>query len=76
MAVYISWRRHQKYDVRMYVYMYNIVSWSIDLWKESVIIPMYVYFEWIYGKSLYLFHRLFIFDILIFHIPIHFYDLY
>lgn len=60
----------------MYVYMYNIVSWSIGIWKEPVIIPMCIYFEWIYGESWYLFTNIFPFLILIFHIPIHFHNLY
>jgi hypothetical protein len=29
--------------VCMYVYMYNIVSWSIDIYKERIFIHVYIY---------------------------------
>lgn len=31
----------------MYVYMYNIVSWSVGIYKEPVFIHMYIYFKYL-----------------------------
>lgn len=33
--------------VCMYVYMYNIVSWSMGIYKEPVFIHMYIYFKYL-----------------------------